>query len=124
MEFHITPEASLRLCKFSTALICCWPPPNNASKFELLIYDILCFLAFISAICLLIPLLISVYQDREDSVIMLKSVYLSCAAAHVANKILICRIYRHHLKASSYFVDLCLFGDKHYIYIYIYVCVG
>ena len=102
--FQITPEFALTLSKISTALNCCLPPPANASKTKILIFDILCSLAFISSILLLIPLLFSVYQDRHNSVIMIKSLYLSCAMAHVANKIAVCRIHRHRLQ-----VNLCYY---------------
>ncbi|XP_033208625.1 odorant receptor 30a-like isoform X2 [Belonocnema kinseyi] len=104
MKFQITPEASLAILKYSMALTCCWPPSLNANRSKIFICDILCFLAFISAMLLLIPLLNSVYQDRSDTMILLKSIYLSCAAAHVANKIAICWIHRYRLQEVTDFL--------------------
>lgn len=101
MKFEMTPEASLSMTKFSILLTCCWPPSINASKLEVFIRDIFSFLAFISALCLLIPLLCSVYQDRKDSFTMLKSMFVSCGVFLIPSKIVICRIHRHRLQVVS-----------------------
>ncbi|XP_051169496.1 putative odorant receptor 92a [Leptopilina boulardi] len=58
----------------------------------------LCCLSFLSALCLLIPLCNSVYQDWSDRLIMTKSICLACPVLLVAMKILICRFQRHRFK--------------------------
>ena len=107
MLFKITPETALTFSKVSTALNCCLPPPINASKTKILIFDILCGLAFISTIFLLIPLLFSVYQGRNDLIIMLKSLYLSCAVAHTSNKVVVCRVHLHRLQVNRFRLVHC-----------------
>lgn len=99
--FQFTPEASLTFSKFSIILTSCWPPSLNASKLEIFIRDVVSFLAFISAFCLLIPLLCSVYQDRGDSLVMLQSMFISCGVSLLASKIIICRVHRYNLQVLA-----------------------
>ncbi|KYN03550.1 Putative odorant receptor 49a [Cyphomyrmex costatus] len=92
MISKITPVKVIHFTKISVALACAWPPPPNATKSDIVSFKILWHVCYLSNILLLLPLLSSIYEYRDDPVILAKSVCLSCAAIQVTIKMMVCRI--------------------------------
>ncbi|XP_071578784.1 uncharacterized protein [Temnothorax nylanderi] len=92
MISKITPVKVIFLTKISVALTCAWPPSPNATKFDVTLFKVLWYICYLSSILLLFPLLSSVYEYRDNPVILAKSVCLSCAVLQVTLKMVICRI--------------------------------
>lgn len=88
----ITPVKAIFFTKISVALTCAWPPLPNATKVDVILFKIWWYLCYLCSILLLFPLLSSVYEYRDDPVILAKSVCLSCAVLQVTLKMMICRI--------------------------------
>lgn len=92
MISKITPVKVIYFTKISVALTCAWPPPPNATKFNITLFKSLWYMCYLSSILLLLPLINSVYEYRDDPVILAKSVCLSCAVLQIILKMTICRI--------------------------------
>jgi len=92
MISKITPIKAILLTKISVILTCAWPPSPNATKFDVILFKVLWYMCYLSSILLLLPLLSSVYEYRDDPVILAKSVCLSCAVLQVTLKMMVCRI--------------------------------
>ncbi|XP_020289616.1 uncharacterized protein LOC109857575 [Pseudomyrmex gracilis] len=89
----LTPTRAMLFAKISVALTCAWPPPSlETTKVSVnLIYNIWWYTCYLSSVLLLLPLLNSVYEYRNDPVILAKSVCLSCAVVQVTIKMMMCR---------------------------------
>ncbi|KAL6267026.1 hypothetical protein P5V15_000103 [Pogonomyrmex californicus] len=90
MISKITSIEAIHFIKISVALLCAWPPSPNATKFEIIVFKIRWFTCYLSSILLLLPLLNSIYEYRDDPEILAKSVCLSCAVIQVTIKMMIC----------------------------------
>jgi len=88
----ITPVKVINFTKISVALTCVWPPPPNATKFDIISFKILWYMCYLSNILLLLPLLSSIYEYLDDPVILAKSVCLCCAVLQVTIKMMVCYI--------------------------------
>ncbi|XP_012058568.1 PREDICTED: uncharacterized protein LOC105621720, partial [Atta cephalotes] len=104
------PVKVINFTKISVALTCVWPPPPNATKFDIISFKILWYMCYLSNILLLLPLLSSIYEYLDDPVILAKSVCLCCAVLQVTIKMMVCYIrqncFQHWLIGEIDEVDL------------------
>lgn len=92
MISKITPVKAIQFTKISVVLACAWPPSPKTTKFGIIIFKTWWYTCYFSNILLLLPLLNSIYEYRENPVILAKSVCLFCAVLQVIIKMIICRI--------------------------------
>ncbi|XP_072742528.1 odorant receptor 49a-like isoform X1 [Anoplolepis gracilipes] len=92
MTLKITPVKAILFTKISVALTCAWPPSPKMTKSSIILFKACWYMCYFSSILLLLPLLTSVYEYRDDPVILAKSVCLSCAVAQVTIKMMVCRM--------------------------------
>lgn len=88
----ITPNRVILFAKISVALICAWPPSPEITKTRVIMFKMCWYICYLSSILLLLPLLNSVYEYRNDPIILVKSICLSCAVLQITAKMIICRI--------------------------------
>ena len=101
MGLKITPQRLLIITKICTNINLSWPPESDLTPFKLIILDTLTFICFLSTLLLLFPLWYSVYKDWNDTLIMSKSLSVSCGVALASAKIVICRIHRHRFQVLT-----------------------
>ncbi|GAB1863721.1 Odorant receptor [Camponotus japonicus] len=92
MAMKITPVKAILFMKMSVALTCTWPPSPKITKSNIILFKACWYICYFCNILLLLPLLSSVYEYRDDPVILAKSVCLSCAVLQVTIKMIVCRI--------------------------------
>lgn len=88
MISKITPVKVINFMKIVT-LTCAWLPSPNATQFDRISFKIFWYMCYLSNILLLLPLLSSIYEYRDDPVILAKSVCLSCAVVQVTIKMMV-----------------------------------
>ncbi|KAF3054643.1 Odorant receptor 326 [Nylanderia fulva] len=91
MISKITPVKAIRFIRISVALVCAWPPSPKLTKSFTFFKASWC-MCYFSSILLLLPLLRSIYEYRDDPVILAKSVCLSCAVLQVTIKMMVCLV--------------------------------
>ncbi|XP_070148930.1 odorant receptor 4-like [Polyergus mexicanus] len=92
MTLKITPVRAILFIKISVALICAWPPSPKLTKSNIILFRACWYMCYFCSILLLLPLLSSVYEYRDDPVILAKSVCLSCAVVQITIKMMVCHI--------------------------------
>ncbi|XP_066602857.1 odorant receptor 67c-like [Prorops nasuta] len=108
-----TPLRAISFTKASVAIVCSWPPPLTSSKLQNVVFEILWFLAFISAFLLLLPLLYSVYLDRHDPVVLSKSITLACAVLQINIKMVCYKKQRSQFQAFLFEMEkFCKYASK------------
>ena len=98
MKTDLKLKAAIAFTKYSVMLLCCWPPSRAANNFQKIIFACAWWFQFISSLCLLFPLLASVYIDSDNPEIMTQSICLSCAVTQVSIKMIFGRIRRTKLQ--------------------------
>lgn len=98
MSLKITPVQILFFTKLSVALAFAWPPSPNATKFTVTSFKVLWFMSCLSSILLLIPLINSIYGDRDDPEILANSVALTCAVSQLTFKMMACRFHYNNFQ--------------------------
>lgn len=88
----ITPVKAILFMKISVALTCTWPPSPKLMKSNVILFKACWYICYFCSILLLLPLLSSVYEYRDNPVILAKSVCLSCAVLQVIIKMMVCRM--------------------------------
>ncbi|KAJ8667006.1 hypothetical protein QAD02_008668 [Eretmocerus hayati] len=91
-------QKALRFTKYSINLTLCWPPAEDASRMETLIFDFLWWLMFISALCLFLPLGASIYVNRDNPESMTQSIALWSAVGACVIKSFFAKIRRSRLQ--------------------------
>lgn len=91
MTSKITSIGVIRFAKLSVALICVWPPSLKTTKTHIILFKVWWCISYLSNILLLFPLLNSIYEYRNDSVIQMKCICLSAAVFQVTIKMMVCR---------------------------------
>lgn len=91
MMSKTTPIKAILFTKFSVALICIWPPSQETTKTRIILFKVWWYMCYFSSILLLLPLLNSIYEYRNDPVIQAKSICLSAAVLQVTIKMIVCR---------------------------------
>ena len=113
MKKNITPETALAFTKLTVLLAAIWPPDLNISRLQLKIANAIWCSSVISAVCLFIPLLVSVKVYKDNPVIISKSICLCCAGGQVIMKSIVCRIHRKKLQVTlfiSFIVTCFMYG--------------
>ncbi|KAL6434397.1 hypothetical protein ACFW04_006061 [Cataglyphis niger] len=88
----ITPRRAILFTKISVALICAWPPSPKVTKSRVILFRACWYTCYFCSILLLLPLLNSIYEYRDNPVILAKSICLSCAVIQVTIKMMVCLI--------------------------------
>lgn len=91
MTSNVTPIRAMHFTKISVALTCAWPLSPEATRSRVILFKVWWYACYVSSILLLLPLLNSVYEDRDDPKILAKSVCLSAAVVQVTIKMTVCR---------------------------------
>lgn len=94
----VTFEGALCFTKFSVYLACTWPPPRIASKWEIMKYNIVWWIFFLSALSLFFPLVFSISKYRSNTLIVTQSVCFLGAGSNLLFKMI---VYRLHFERTQ-----------------------
>lgn len=98
--FKIPAERAILFLKSSVVLTACWPPSPKATRSHITLFEISWYVLFANTLFLLFPLINAIYENRNDSIVMTKSICLSCAVAQIALKMILCRLERSRFQVS------------------------
>nr|QHN69141.1 odorant receptor 13 [Sirex nitobei] len=91
MRLKVTPEAALNFTKISVRTICSWPPPPDATKLQIILFEVFWWISHLFLVLLALPLMLAVYEYRRNPSILTKTLCEVSAIAQTAIKMAICR---------------------------------
>ncbi|XP_047366300.1 odorant receptor 67c-like [Vespa velutina] len=97
--FKIPAERAILFLKASVILSACWPPSPKAKRSHIILFELSWYILFINTLFLLFPLINAIYENRNDSIGMTKSICLSCAVIQITFKMILCRLERSRLQS-------------------------
>ncbi|XP_043287690.1 uncharacterized protein [Venturia canescens] len=98
MEHNTSFERAIYWTRLSVRLVCTWPPPSGATKWQTTKENIAWSISFVSLLCLFVPLLHSIYEYRSNFIIVTHSTSLCFSCAMSLSKSLTLRLHRKKIQ--------------------------
>ncbi|XP_014205665.1 uncharacterized protein LOC106637410 [Copidosoma floridanum] len=95
---RVSPEKALAFTKMSVVLAAVWPSDIKTKGLRMKLVDLVWCCSVLSSMCLLLPLLASIYVYKDNPIVVSKSVCLSCAVTQVIMKTVVCRVNRKKIQ--------------------------
>ena len=102
--FHLKFQQMFHILRVLGIFTNTWPPKSNVGKNELLFRNIYYYVAIFILIAVWIPMMISIYNNRNDIGVLMKNVsHIAALTEAILNSIL-CRIKRKQLQVNVFLI--------------------
>ncbi|XP_053996914.1 uncharacterized protein LOC128886239 [Hylaeus anthracinus] len=94
--------------KLSVAVNCYWPPPSDATTFQVIRFKFFRYLGIISTAMQMVPLVYTMYILRNDTITVTKLACFVISVAHVLSQAFFCIAHHERLQVYlEYMADFC-----------------
>ncbi|XP_053973004.1 uncharacterized protein LOC128873440 [Hylaeus volcanicus] len=105
---NVTPEKAMAFTKLSVAVNCYWPPPSDATTFQVIRFKFFRYLGMLSTAVHGLPLIYSIYLHRNDTITLTKVICFTCSVLHILSQACFCIAHHERLQVYlEYMADFC-----------------
>lgn len=103
---HLKFQKMLHILRFLGTFTNTWPPHPNIGKIELIFRNFYYYIAIFILTAVWIPLIINIYNSRNDDIgILMKNVSHAAAIIEAILNSILCRIKRRQLQVKMFIIE-------------------
>ncbi|KAI4498865.1 hypothetical protein M0802_006040 [Mischocyttarus mexicanus] len=95
----VSSEKAIVFLKISVFLTGCWPISSKLQPSRIILLQLSWYILFVNNLFLLFPLINAIYENRADTILLTKSICLSCAVAQITFKMILFRRERSRFQS-------------------------